>query len=268
MDRSAIGADLRYFNSGFFVSGQVDYDQVLQGMNTLSLQGSWQSESNTSINFMLDRRAVPIRALGNALFYQDPTFARTARSVSELLQNNTIEVLRSYVNNVTPFQNQANIGLNIPISDHWQTGANVNYTNVDEVKPVADILPNGQASTGDLWGAGFQLIGSNLYSSRDTHVFSLNYISGPTYNGNMYAYNNMTGFVDWQVEPSIRYYTQTDSTGMKMDRWSPTLRFSYRAIKKVTIDTEFSYEIAETVRPTGKESATRTFYYLGGRFDF
>ena len=43
---------------------------------------------------------------------------------------------------------------------------------------------------------------------------------------------------------------------------------AYRAIKRVSLDAEVSYEIADTVGPTRKESATRMFYYLGGRFDF
>ena len=268
IDRSAIGLELRYFNNGAVVTGQMDYDQVLQGLNTLSAQGSWMFEDNSSVNFMLDRRTVPLRALGNALFYQDPTFGTTARSIRELLLNNTIDRLRSYVNSVTPFQNQAMLGFNKPISEHWQSGANLNYTNVDEVKPVPDILPNGQASTGDLWGVGAQLIGSNLYSARDTHVFSVNFIKGPTYNGQMLSYNNMTGLDKWQVEPYLRYYTQTDTSGMRMQRWTPGLRLSYRPMNRLSIESDFSYEIADTTRPTGNENATRMFYYLGARYDF
>jgi tetratricopeptide (TPR) repeat protein len=267
-DRSAVGAELRYFNQGLILSGQMDYDQVLQGLNIASMQGSWQFPDNSVANFLLDRRATPVRSLGNALFFQDPTQSLPVRSIRELLDTTPIDMLRSRVNNVTPFQSQASLGYNRPLNATWQTGANVNYTNVDEIKPVEGILPNGQASTGDLWGVGLQLIGSNLYSARDTHVFSVNYMSGPTYIGQMFAYNNLTGFETWQVEPSIRYYTQTDSFGTAMNRLTPGLRVSYRGIKRVSIESELSYEMADTTSSTRKETSTRMFYYLGGRFDF
>jgi tetratricopeptide (TPR) repeat protein len=267
-DRSAVGVEWRYFNEGLVLSSQLDYDQLLQGLNVASLQGSWQSQDNAVFNFLADRRAVPVRSLGNVLFFQDPTLMTPARSIRELLQTTPLQMLLDRVNGVTPFQSQASIGYNRPIGDNWQAGGNLNYTNVDEIKPVADILPNGQPSTGDLYGFGLQLVGSNLYSARDTHVFSFNYMSGPTYSGQMLAYNNMTGFVDWQLEPALRYYTQSTNDGTKTDRWTPSVRLSYRAIKRVSLESEISYEIAETTGPTRKESATRMFYYLGGRFDF
>jgi tetratricopeptide (TPR) repeat protein len=268
VDRSAIGTELRYFNNGFNMSGQFDYDQLLQGLNVASVQSTLQFEDSAVINLLVDRRAVPVRSLGNVLFFQDPTQAAPARSIRELLQTTPIDMLRSRVNGVTPFQSQASLGYNRPINTNWQIGGNLNYTNVDEIQPVADILPNGQPSTGDLWGGGFNIIGSNLYSGRDTHMFSVNYMGGPTYTGVMLAYNNMTGFEDWQLEPSLRFYTQSSSDGTKTDRVTPGVRFSYRAIKRMTIDSEVSYEVADTVGPTRKESSTRMFYYVGGRFDF
>jgi hypothetical protein len=269
IDRRGLGTELRYFNDGIALSGQLDYDQILQGLNIASMQGSWQFPDTTVVNFLLDRRATPIRSLGNILFFQDPTLTTPAKSISELLTTTPIDLLRGQVNGITSFQNQAMLGFTTPFSANWQTGANVNYTNVDEIKPVAVILPNGQASTGDLWSLGLQLIGSNLYSARDTHVFSANFLTGPTYSGTLLSYNNLTGInEDWQLEPSIRYYTQTDNTGNKMKRWTPGVRTTYRVAKRVSMESELSYEIADTQGPTRIESSTRLFYYVGGRVDF
>ena len=161
------------------------------------------------------------------------------------------------------------MGFTTPVATHWQAGANVNYTNVDEIKPIAVILPNGQPSTGDLWSVGLQMIGSNLYSARDTHVFNASFLSGPTYKGTLLSYNNLTGInQDWQVEPSLRLYVQDDSLGNKMKRWTPGIRMTYRVIKRISLETELSYEIADTTGPTRNESSQRMFYYLGARFDF
>lgn len=269
IDRSALGAELRYFNDGLAISGQVDYDQVLQGLNIATLQGSWQFPDTTVINFLFDRRATPVRSLGNILFFQDPSQTVLARTIQDLLATTPIDMLRGQVNGITSFQTQGMVGFTMPITPKWQTGANINYTNVDEIKPVAIILPNGQASTGDLWSLGIQLIGLNLYSARDTHVFSASFLSGPTYQGTMLSYNNLTGINEkWQIEPSLRYYTQSDNLGNKMNRWTPGLRMTYRVVQRVSLETELTYEIADSTGPSRNESSQRMFYYLGARFDF
>jgi tetratricopeptide (TPR) repeat protein len=269
VDRSAVGAELRYFNDGMALSGQMDYDQALQGLNIATVQGSWQFADSTVINFLVDRRATPVRSLGNILFFQDPMLPTPARNIQELLATTPIDMLRGQVNGITSFQTQGMLGFTTPVATNWQAGANLNYTNVDEIQPIAVILPNGQPSTGDLWSLGMQVIGSNLYSSRDTHVFSATFMSGPTYKGTMLSYNNLTGVDEnWQVEPSLRLYLQEDSLGNKMKRWTPGVRMTYRLMKRVSLETELSYEIADSTGPTRNESSQRMFYYLGARFDF
>lgn len=269
IDRSAVGAELRYFNEGLALSGQVDYDQVLKGLNIATVQGSWQFPDTTVINFLFDRRATPVRSLGNILFFQDPSLPTPARNIQDLLATTPIDMLRGQVNGITSFQTQGMVGFTTPVATNWQAGGNVNYTNVDEIKPIAIILPNGQPSTGDLWSVGAQLIGSNLYSARDTHVFNASFLSGPTYRGTLLSYNNLTGInEEWQVEPSIRLYVQDDSQGNKMKRWTPGIRMTYRLIKRISLETELTYEIADITGPTRTESSQRMFYYLGARFDF
>ena len=269
VDRQALGTELRYFQEGVAVSAQLDYDQMLRGLNIASLQGSWQTADATVFNFLLDRRATPVRSLGNALFFQDPALTVQARTIQDLLGTTPLDLLRERVNGVTSFQTQGMLGFTTPIASNWQAGANLNYTNVDAISPVAVILPNGQPSTGDLWSLGLQLIGTNLYSARDTHVFNVNFLTGPTYSGKLFSYNNLTGLDEaWQIEPSIRFYTQTDTASTKTNRWSPGIRLTYRVVKRVSLESELSLEVSEVTGPLRTESSKRMFYYVGGRFDF
>lgn len=269
IDRRGLGTELRYFNGGVSLSGQLDYDQVLRGMNVIAVQGTWQLPDTTVYNFMYDRRATPIRSLGNILFFQDPALPSPARRIADLLLTTPLDVLRDQVNSITPFQTQAMLGFTTPIAENWQTGADLRYTNVDAIQPVAVILPNGQPSTGNLWSVGWQLIGTNLFSARDTHVFNVSLLSGPTYNGTLLAYNNLNSLnAKWQLEPSLKYYSQTDNTDTRSVRWTPGMRVAYRIHKQISIESELAYELSDTNGPTRTENAKRLFYYLGGRYDF
>jgi len=60
---------------------------------------------------------------------------------------------------------------------------------------------NGRPATGNIYSVSAQLIGLNLYSSRDTHVFSTTAISSPDLKGYLLSDNNSAIAWDvWQVE--------------------------------------------------------------------
>jgi hypothetical protein len=269
VDRRAVGTELRWFRNGASVSGQLDYDLALRGLNIATAQGTWQLPDTTTYNALFDRRAVPIRTLGNMLFFQDPGLPAPARTVADLLAATPLEELRKRANGVTPMQTQATLGFTRPIVPDWQGGADLRYTKVDPIPAVPVILPNGQAGTGNLWGAGVQAIGSNLFSVRDTHVFNVTYLTSPAFVGKLFSYNNLTSLNGtWQLEPALRYYTQSDANGTKVRRWTPVMRTIYRLETLFTIEGELTYELTRTTGPLRSEDANRLFFYLGGRYQF
>jgi tetratricopeptide (TPR) repeat protein len=268
VDRRAIGSEMRYFDGGLSATGQVDYDLVLKGMNIATLQGTWQRADNGVVNFLWDRRRAPLLSLGNALFFIDPAALTRPTRISELLETTTVEALRAQVNATTAMSTQASLGATLPLNPRWQIGADVRYTNIGAIG-ASDVLPDGLPSTGDLWSLGLQAIGTNLYSGRDTHVFIVNLLSGPTYKGQLVSYNNSSQITEaWQLEPSLRVYHQSDNAGLNTTRWSPGLRSTYRVRQQVTLESEISFENSRTTGPSRNETSSRVFYYLGGRYDF
>lgn len=274
IDRRSIGTELRYFNGGVSLSGVLDHDRVMRRMNIASLQGTWQLPDTTTVNFLYDRRATPMLMLGNALFFQDPNLPMVTR-LRDLLGTTTLEALREQVRATTSTTTQALLGATAPLTPRWQLGADMRLTNVGAIPPVAVILPMGQPGTGNLWSLGSQLIGTNLYSSRDTHVASVTVLSGPLYKGVLLSYNNSTQWAEvWQFEPSLKLYTQNDDTGARVTRWTPGVRVSYRLGKQVAVESELSSEFSKSTTPATattlqrNESSHRVFYYLGGRYDF
>jgi hypothetical protein len=248
---------------------------MLKAVNIAAFQSTWQMTEATMINAMFDRRTTPMLSLGNVLFFQDPTLLGPAQRIQDLLGTNSIGTLRERVIGLTAYQTQARIGGTTTLTPKWQVGADFSLTNVDEIKPVADLLPTGQPSTGNLWAVGVQLIGSNLYSARDTHVFNVSSLGGPNYHGTLLSYNNLSSLNEkWQLEPSLKYYTQSDNSGAFSDTWTVGLRGIYRVRQQVSVESEVTYEKSEsTSAPTTSSqgnttSSGRLNYYLGARFDF
>jgi tetratricopeptide (TPR) repeat protein len=282
VERRGLGGDLRYFNGGVSLSGSLDYDLAIHGINLASVQGTWTLPDSTTFNMMWDRRATPLLMLTNRLFYADPAvdlaLGRSPTRLTDLLGLFSADQLRYDVKGMTPYMTQGMLGMTTPLNANWQIGSNLSLTNIGAIPPVPGLLDQGQPSTGNLWSGGLQLIGSNLYSARDTHVIGLTYIRGPEYSGYQVSYNNLSALNEfWTLEPSLRYYTQT--TGMATantdsTRWTPGLRVGYRAWQQVTLEAEASLEIGKTNGSNGGtgtssvETARRLFYYVGGRYDF
>ncbi|MBL8342724.1 MAG: hypothetical protein JNL30_14740 [Rubrivivax sp.] len=269
IDRRAVGSDLRYVDGGLAGTAQLDYDVLLKGLNIASLQGSWQRADNSVLTFLYDRRKQPLLALGNTLFFVDPNLPVRPTTLTELLATTSMEALRERARAITATSTQAALGYTMPLSRQWQAGADLRLSNTTAVASVPDILPTGLPSTGDIWSLGAQLIGTNVYSGRDTHVFIANVLRGPTFQGELLSYNNSSSLaVDWQIEPSLRWYRQRDDTGTDSTRWAPGVRVTWRVVKQVALESEVSMESSKTSGPNRNESSTRTFYYLGGRFEF
>lgn len=274
-DRRGVGADLRYFSGGLSASVQFDYDMIIKGINVAAFQTTWQVSEATVINAMFDRRTTPLLSLGNVLFFQNPALLGPAQRIQDLLGVTPIEILREQVKGLTPYQTQAHLGGTTAVAKNWQVGADLSLTSVDEIKPVVDLLPNGQPSTGNLWSVGGQLIGTNLYSTRDTHVFNLSLLGGPTYHGTLLSYNNLSSVGEkWQLEPSLKYYTQSDAAGSTNDVWTTGVRALYRVRQQVSLETELTFERSNArgaptlAGPGSTTSSNRMTYYIGARYDF
>lgn len=264
VDRRAVGNETRYFRGGTSLFSLLDYDTSYGEWNITMLQGTWQTEGRTTLNLLYDRRKAPLLTTTNAIIGQPTT------SISTLLQSLTLEQVRQQALDVTATATQALIGLTTPVSTKWQVGADARLTNIG---PLPAVVINGipvpaQPATGNIYSYNFQVIGANLYSSRDTNVFSATYLNAPTQDGYQLAYNNLSLIAArWTVEPSLRYYSQKDTQDVKLDRWTPALRLTYRVRDNVALESEFAWEKTRTVGPTSRDDASREFFYIGYRWD-
>ncbi|MGZ8254121.1 MAG: hypothetical protein ACXWVT_04665, partial [Burkholderiaceae bacterium] len=229
-------------------------------------------------------RALQMVTLGNALTFTDGSGMLFTR-IADKLATTTLDALRSQVRRTTPFVRQAQFGVTRPVTPQWQVGGNVQLTSVGAIPPLADVpgYETGRPATGNIYSATAQLIGLNLYSPRDTHVFALTLLSTPAVrgvDGYLLSYNNSSVVWDaWQLEPSIQYFHDRAAMGAVNERWTPGLRLTYRGFQRWAIESAVTYEIGKasrqlpdpsdpTITISTHESSTRVTYSLGARFEF
>jgi hypothetical protein len=283
IDRRAVGLDLRYFKNGASIFSQFDYDTLIKGLNIATVQGTLIMDDMTVLNALYDRRALTMLALGNALTFEDPAnpgvlFTR----IADKLSTTTLLALRDQIKRTTPFITQGQLGITRPLNKTWQVGASAQLTNTGAIPPVPEVVgfENGRPATGNIYSVSAQLIGLNLYSPRDTHVFSTTYIRSPTLHGFLLGYNNSSIAWDfWQFEPSLQYYRDRTPEGNTSQRWTPGLRLTYRGWDRWSVESNLTYELGTasrvTVDPndptltvTTKETSNRANYSLGARYSF
>ena len=183
----------------------------------------------------------------------------------------------------TAFTTQGTAGFTTPLNERLQVGLDARFTAIGEILPVPTVLPSGLAPS-RATTFGFQAIGTNLYSQRDTHVVNVSYLTGHNsanrflpagpqnqaidYSGWLASYNNLSvPWANWQLEPSIRLYSQTTTTGIRTLRITPGMRMTWRFRPGWSLESDLNLEQSKTTGPSQNESATRAYYYLGYRFD-
>lgn len=262
-DREAVGSETRYLRDGLSVFALLDYDVSFQEWNVTMLQGSWQSEKRLIVNFMADRRRAPVLATTNAILGQGTT------SIAKLLETMTEEQLRQQALDVTATVTQGQLGFSLPVGQKWQAGLDARLTNVGALPAVVvnGIEIPAQPATGNIYTYDLQLIGNNLYSARDTSVLALTYLSGPSQTGYQVSYSNLSTLRRWTLEPSLRYYSQEDTAGVELTRWTPGLRLTYRVRESLALEAEATWEQTRTVGPASQEDTSRQFFFVGYRWD-
>jgi tetratricopeptide (TPR) repeat protein len=287
VDRRAIGLEMRYFKGGASVFSQFDYDLLIKGLNIATVQGTLIMDDLTVFNALYDRRALQMLALGNSLTFEDPAKPGVLFThIQDKLATTTLAALRDQIGRITPYITQAQVGITKPINKTWQTGASAQLTNTGAIPPVPEVVgfEKGRPASGNIYSVSAQLIGLNLYSTRDTHVFAATVIRSPTLTGYLGSYNNSSIYSQvWQIEPSLQYYRDRNPEGSTSQRWTPGLRLTYRGVQRWAIEAGITYEIGRasristapdpndptlTVTTTTKESTNRANYSLGARYEF
>ena len=260
-DRRAAGTELRYNTERINAIGTFDYDVLFRRINIGSFQGTYNLPDTLTINALYDYRASPPLQLSNGLM------GLGVANLADVLAQVNMSAAQRYASALTPVSRVALLGFTVPFGKGWQAGLDYRVSSVSatEATPAFPASP----ATGDIKTVSAQLIGSGVWGASDVFVVNASYLTAPAYKGWLVALNPRFVFATkWTVEPILRWYRQTDNSGLLLTRWSPTLRASWRWSDKISLDAEASWEIGKSRSLTVHESTNHLFYYIGYRYDF
>ncbi|TXT23055.1 MAG: hypothetical protein FD134_2299 [Gallionellaceae bacterium] len=269
-DRRAMGADMRYFDASRNIFVTLDYDTSFSVVNTALLQGTLHGENGTSYNFLLDHRKTPSISTRNAL-----NGAATA-SINTLLQAGwTVAGLKELAKSRTATANLAQAGMSRQIKENWMLGSDIKVSNVTGMpssgtNPLLEGVLAATPGTGTEWALTAQLIGSNLFSNGDVSVFSASANTSQLLKGQSLLVSNHSVLREkWMLDASLRLYRQNDNLGGEQTITTPTLKVSYQAKDRLSLEAEGGFEITGTTPANAPYSkTTRKFFSLGMRGDF
>lgn len=260
-DRTAVGTELRYFDSQRSMFSLIDYDVTFRALNVGMLQGTWQLPSGTAFNLLADYRRSPSLQMSNALL------TGTNLTLRELLDTFSTSDVRTQAKDITPISKVFYVGVTYPLSPVWQIGTDVRISSLTGT-PEIGLLP-ATPSTGNVYTYSVQLIGSGLFGRNDVMVLNGSYLTGQLSKGLSLGLTERVQFAEkWIFEPSLKYYRQNDNHDVKLTRTSPGFKLSYRLQERIQLESEVTFEKTRTVSPTINDETTRQFYYLGYRWDF
>ncbi len=274
VDRRAVGGELRYFDEQKTLYSLVDYDMQFATLNAVTLQGTYQFPDQTSVSVLLDDRKAPTLETSNGLLQSGCNsyaqyFAGTCATRAS--PPYTVEVLRADALATTANSRQLAFDISHPFGKNWQASADLRVTNVGALPTVviADQTFQGTAPTGNVYGATVQATGSNLYSKRDINVFSLTHLHSSTLDGTQLAYSNLNSVLDnrLSLEPNLSLYRETDTSGQRLIRISPSFRTSYKLTRRISIEGTIALERSRNEGTVQNDVTSNVFYYIGYRFD-
>ena len=261
-DRHAVGSEIRFFSQVFTLYGLFDYDTEFKTSNIALVQSNWTLTSGTSVHALYDRRKTPSLSLTNALFGETDT------SIKSQLQTKSYEQLKQQALNLTSTTDIRSVGISHPFSPRWQAGFDVQTAHTSST--VGSVNQPATADTGTVYTYSGNLIGTGIFTQRDVNVINVSHIVAPTYDANSYSFTNrLLWGPSWGLDTTLSWFTQSDtSTRTDTDRFSYTLRPSYKWKENITLEAEFGEEHTTSKGPTTEDTTRGRYWSLGYRWDF
>ncbi len=269
-DRQAVGLEARYFDARKNYYALLDYDTSFKALNIAMLQVNWQAEAGTNYYLTADRRRSPILMLTSAVDTQAGALSVEAASAAG-------RAVRDDIVHITPMANTFSLGLMHPYTEKWQLGGDFQVSNMSSTQGSQNLPTNVPATqaTGNTLSYTARGIGNGVLFKNDMLVLSVNYIDARhttgaiTYSAQSYSISHVARPSDkWQIDTSLRFYSQDSSNGEKMTRVNPVIKGLYHLRSNLSFEAEANYERQVKTGGTSPGRSLGRFFYAGFRWDW
>jgi hypothetical protein len=262
VDREAVGAEFRYFNTHMSALGTLDYDVHFNELNAAIFSGTYTLDDKSVINTALDYRKVPFLSSWNAL--QGQPFL----TLYDMLKFNNAEDVRQFAIDRTPTFESAMVSYSHPINATYQIGGDATVTNLTGTLPSGGV--DGTPASGLEYYLSAQVTGSSIFKPGDLFMGALRYAS--LSDSKVYVLDFNTRYPitpDLSISPRLRLgYRSGVGTDLKETTILPSFLVDYLWDKGLSFETEIGYKYMDSSL-AGVKSTTHDIYAtVGIRKDF
>ena len=260
-DRLGLGGEVRYFDSERNVYALIDYDPEYKATNIGMIQANWQFPTGTAVNILYDYRRAPTLQLSNALV----AFPSGA-SMSDLVNSLGMSGARDLAKAVTPVSRVAVIGVTQQLSPRWQIGGDVRLSTLSSTPAIGDFP--GLPASGNVYTYTAQVIANSFTPYQDILVLNGNFLTSKLFDAQQLSVDyRITPWANITIEPLLRWYQQKDNQDVKLTRWTPGIKLVWLIRDRLYLEAEGDWERSTTHGPIIDDTVTRSFYYIGWRWD-
>ena len=272
LDRRAVGLEARYFDAKRNYYALLDYDTSFNALNIAMLQVNWMGAAGTNFYLTADRRRTPILMLTSAVDTQQGLL-----NVNSLTSSVADGAIRDDIVRITPMANMLSVGLMHPYTEKWQLGGDFQVSSMTSTQ-ASQYLPTpvaASSSTGNTLLYTVRGIGNGILFKSDMLVLSGSYIDAKhttgftTYSAQSYSITHVARPGEkWQIDTSLRYYTQDKSDGEKLKRINPVVKGLYHLRNNLSFEVEANYEREDRTGGANPGKSSNRFYWGGFRWDW
>jgi hypothetical protein len=267
LDRRAVGAELRYFDSRTSVFGVYDYDTSFRAVNIAMVQATYTAASGTIWTASADHRRVPALQTTNVLIGESETIPGVSQpTLRQLVETGrSVQELQEGAKALTPVADLLFLGFAQPITPKVQLGADVRESKVSGTGASGN-LP-AAPGTGIVRFYSGLLSKTSVLAASDIVIFNAGSVRGETFRGASVNLSHVFVSERWRTETLLRYYKQRDDQDVVLRRSTPTLRIGYRVRTAVSVEMELGSETTTNEGPRQTDRTRRRFFSLGYRWD-
>lgn len=260
-DRTAVGAEFRYFGENKNLWGLIDYDTKFAQVGSAFLQGSWRVSPRMSVHGSIDRRHSPYLTARNAMIGQP------VRSFSELLTFFSEDEIQQLSLDRSPLSESYTVGLSHSFSPKLQVNLDANQTSVD-ASPDSGGIAAVPGSTFNY--VSTTLVASSLVREGDVSMIAIRLSDSDS--AKVTSLNVDSRFPlgeSWRINPRIRIDQRKISSDSSTEWvYTPGIRIYFRKSQKYRIDLEAGKRFSQRTSTIVDLDRESYFFNLGYQLFF